>query len=78
MSLEWYCPTHELVLKTLGARVSTQVANLIMPVLSRRASSTSATVTIAHRIIFTYQKEVECRCACGRYLIILIYHVFSA
>ncbi|WP_195957114.1 hypothetical protein [Enterococcus gallinarum] len=49
MSLEWYCPTHELVLKTLGARVSTQVANLIMPVLSRRASSTSATVTIAHK-----------------------------
>lgn len=76
MSLEWHCPTHELVPKTLGARVSTQVANLIMPVLSRRASSTSATVTIAHRIIFTYQKEVECRCACGRYLIILIYHVF--
>ena len=47
MSLEWHRPTHELVLKTLGARVSTQVANLIMPVLSRRASSTSATVTEA-------------------------------
>ena len=47
MSLEWYCPTHELVLKTLGARVSTQVANLIMPVLSRRASTYSATVTEA-------------------------------
>ncbi len=78
MSLEWYCPTHELVPKTLGARVSTQVANLIMPVLSRRASSTSATVTIAHRIIFTYQKEVECRCACGRYLTnTIIIHYFN-
>nr|DAH74206.1 MAG TPA: hypothetical protein [Caudoviricetes sp.] len=30
-------------------------------------------MTIARRIIFTYQKEVECRCACGRYLIILFY-----
>lgn len=52
-------------------------AEWVLGVLERLCASTcSATVTIAHRIIFTYQKEVECRCACGRYLIILIYHVF--
>lgn len=59
MSLEWHCPTHELVPKTIGARVSTQVANLIMPVLSRRASSTSATVTIAHRIILRIKRRLN-------------------
>lgn len=60
----------------LYSRCNYKVTSTYRTPCSLVASSTSATVTIAHRIIFTYQKEVECRCACGRYLIILIYHVF--
>nr|DAG74617.1 MAG TPA: hypothetical protein [Caudoviricetes sp.] len=55
----------------LYSRCNYKVTSTYRTLCSLVASSTSATVTIAHRIIFTYQKEVECRCACGRYLIIL-------
>lgn len=78
MSLARICTFHDLSLcrHDVYAIAHHGFEPLLRPILPFLASTYSATVTIAHRIIFTYQKEVECRCACGRYLIILIYHVF--
>lgn len=78
MSLARICTLHDLSLcrHDVYAIAHHGFEPLLRPILSFLASTYSATVTIAHRIIFTYQKEVECRCACGRYLIILIYNIF--